>query len=174
MRNGHRLSIACMLLGLCLAPSKTLSQSPDRGTVRAEDRAAIASCVRESLDRPRACIGTIAVVCARQAQGDRREAEIACTRREAAVWRERLDLSTSALAQRLDSGARSRFAAEHRSWESYVGLKCAFVGEIQPPATAAVMQAGCELRSAASRAIEVEGWVRRLARGNQPRPQLHR
>ena len=163
-----------MLLGLGSALSAALAQNANPGSVSAEDRAAIASCVRESLDRPRACIGTIAVVCARQAQGDRREAEIACTRREAAVWRERLDLATINLAQRLEPGPRSRFAAEQRSWESYVGLKCALVGEIQPPATAPVMQAGCELRSAASRAIEVEGWLRRLARGSQPRPELHR
>jgi Lysozyme inhibitor LprI len=163
-----------MFLGPGPASFAVLAQSPGRANVSAEDRTAIASCVRESMDRPRACIGTIAVVCARRAQGDRREAEIACTRREAAVWRERLDLSTMALAQRLDSGPRSRFAAEQRSWESYIGLKCAFVGEIHPPATAPVMQAGCELRSAASRAIEVEGWIRRLARGSQPRPQLHR
>jgi hypothetical protein len=169
MRN--RTCIAPFIVAAGLA-SGALAQSP--GSVTAEDRNAISSCVRESTDRPRACIGTIAVVCARQAQGDRREAEIACSRREAAVWRERLDVATMALAQRLDSGPRSRFAAEQRGWESYVGLKCAFVGEIQPPATAPVMQAGCELRSAAGRAIEVEGWLRRLNRGSQPRPQLHR
>ena len=121
-----------MLLGLGSALSAALAQNANPGSVSAEDRAAIASCVRESLDRPRACIGTIAVVCARQAQGDRREAEIACTRREAAVWRERLDLATINLAQRLEPGPRSRFAAEQRSWESYVGLKCAFVGWQEP------------------------------------------
>jgi hypothetical protein len=170
----HRLSVACLLVGLGLASSKSLAQSPNAGSVRAEDRAAISSCIRQSVERPRACIGAVAVVCARQAQGDRREAEIACTRREAAVWRERLDLATMALAQRLASGQRSRFAAGQRAWESYVGLNCAFVGEIQPPATAPMMQVGCELRAAAGRAIEVEGWVRRLARGSQPRPQLHR
>jgi hypothetical protein len=167
------LPLPCVLLVLGLG-SSALAQSPGAGGVTSPDRAAIATCIRESQDRPRVCIGTIAVVCAREARGDRREAEIACSRREAAVWRERLEAATAALAQRLDSGTRSRFAAEQRSWESYVGLKCAFVGEIQPPATAPMMQAGCELRSAASRAIEVEGWVRRLARGNQPRPQLHR
>jgi Lysozyme inhibitor LprI len=170
----HLLSLACVLLGLGSSASQTLAQSPNSGSVRAEDRTAIASCVRESLDRPQACIGAVAVVCARQAQGDRREAEIACTRREAAVWRERLDLAAMALAQRLESGQRSRFAAGQRTWESYVGLNCAFVGEITPPATAPVMQSGCELRSAATRAIEVEGWVRRLARRSEPRPQLHR
>jgi hypothetical protein len=171
----HRTRLATpFLAALGLAAPGALAQSPNQGSVSAEDRAAIASCIRESMDRPRACIGTIAVVCARQARGDRREAEIACTRREAAVWRERLDLATMALAQRLEPGQRSRFAAEQRSWESYMGLKCALVGEIQPPATAPVMQAGCELRGAAGRAVEVEGWVRRLARTSQPRPQLHR
>jgi hypothetical protein len=174
MHSLARLILPATLTVVALTSFGALAQSPNRGSVTAEDRAAISACVRDSMDRPRACIGTIAVICARQASGDRREAEIACTRREAAVWRERLDISTMALAERLGPGSRSRFAAEQRSWESYVGLKCAFVGEIQPPATAPVMQAGCELRSAAGRAITVEGWVRRLTRGNQPRPQLYR
>lgn len=165
--------LAGALLVLGLASLGAAAQSPNAG-VSAEDRTAIASCIRESVDRLRVCIGTIAVICARQARGDRREAEIACSRREAAVWRERLDAAAAALARRLESGPRSRFAAEQRSWESYVGLKCAFVGEIQPPAIAPTMQAGCELRSAASRAIEVERWVRRLARVSQPRPQIQR
>ena len=165
----RRRLVPCVLLALI--PCGALAQ---RQGVSAEDRTAISSCIRDSQDRPRACIGAIAVICARQARGDRREAEIACSRRESAVWRERLDLAMTALVGRLDSGQRSRFGAEQRSWESYVGLKCAFVGEIHPAATAPVMQAGCELRSTAGRAIEVEGWVRRLVQGNQPRPQLHR
>ena len=55
------------------------------------DRAAIASCVRESGEMPRACIGTIAVVCAREPGTAREGGDVACSRREAAVWRERLE-----------------------------------------------------------------------------------
>jgi len=158
---------------LTLAAPESRAQAPD-GNVTAADRAAIAACMRESANQPRACIGSIAVTCAGQTSGERRETEIACTRREAAVWRERLDFATSALAQRLPSTSRSRFAAVQRSWEEYVALRCAFRGEIETPARAAVMQAGCELRAVAGRAIEIETIARRRMQPAQQQPQLQR
>ena len=169
-----RPAVPCALLALGLTSFDALAQEPNRGSVSAEDRATISSCIRDSADRPRACIGAIAVVCARQASGDRREAEIACTRREAGVWRERLDLAARAFAQRLESGPRNRFAAAQRGWEEYTALNCALIGEIERPARSPVMQAGCELRAVAERALEIERLARRHAQASQPRPQLHR
>jgi lysozyme inhibitor LprI len=171
-----KLCVCVLALLIVAGPSlvATRAQTPERSPLNAADRAAIASCLRDSTDRPRACIGTIAVVCARQASGDRREAEIACTRREAAIWRERLELAAMLLGQRLESGSRSRFVALQRSWESYTAQKCAFIGDVQPPARAAVMQAGCELNEVAQRALEVERLTRRLAQAGPPRPQLER
>ena len=175
MRFRHLVALVGALAAMGLArPEEARAQAPNQGGVVPADRAAIASCIRESADRPRACIGSIAVICAREARGDRREAEIACTRREAAVWRERLDLALQAVAPRLESGPRNRFAAVQRSWEEYTALRCAFFGEIQPPDRAPVMQAGCELRAVAGRAIEIENLARRRAQGGQPRPQLYR
>ena len=162
-----------MAAALGLAASESGAQAPD-GNVTAADRATITACMRESADQPRACIGSIAVTCARQTSGERRETEIACTRREAAVWRERLDFASSALLQRLASTSRSRFAAVQRSWEEYVALRCAFTGEIETPARAPVMQAGCELRAVAARAIEIETIARQRLQPAQPRPQLQR
>src|SRR5215211_3796320 len=116
-----------LLALLCLAIATPAgAQAPGENTVTAADRAAISSCVRDSGEMPRACIGTIAVVCARQPGAAREEVEIACSRREAAVWRERLDLSLAALAQRLDSGPRNRLGSLHRAWEGYSAQKCAF------------------------------------------------
>lgn len=166
----HGLAVAA---ALSLTASTARAQAPD-GNVTAADRTTIAACMRESADQPRACIGAIAVTCARQTSGERRDTEIACTRREAAVWRERLDFATSALAQRLPSTSRSRFAAVQRSWEEYVALRCAFTGEIETPARAAVMQAGCELRAVAGRAIEIETIARRRMQPAQQQPQLQR
>jgi hypothetical protein len=158
---------------LAAVASECGAQAPE-GNVTAADRAAIAACMRDSADQPRACIGSIAVICARQTSGERRDTEIACTRREAAVWRERLDFATSALSQRLASTSRSRFGAVQRSWEEYVALRCAFTGEIETPARAPVMQAGCEFRAVAARAIEIETMARRRLQPAQPRPQLQR
>jgi hypothetical protein len=165
---------ALLVLLALAAAAPAAAQAPGENAVTAADRAAISSCVRESGEMPRACIGTIAVVCARQPGMARDGAEVACSRREAAVWRERLDLGLAAVAQRLEAGARSRLAALQRSWESYSAQKCAFAAEIQPPARAASMQAGCELRETALRAIEIERMTRRQARPGDARPQLHR
>lgn len=173
MKFRHRFLGFALTAALGLAAPETRAQAPD-GNVTAADRATIAACMRESAEQPRACIGAIAVTCARQTSGERRDTEIACTRREAAVWRERLDFATSALSQRLASASRSRFGAVQRSWEEYVALRCAFTGEIETPARAPVMQAGCELRAVAARAIEIETIARRRMQPSQARPQLQR
>jgi hypothetical protein len=167
-----------LLLAFCLTAAPALAQAPDQSGVAAADRAAVAACVRESGELPRACIGTIAVVCVRQPGTAREAAEVDCSRREAAVWRERLDLALAAFAQRLDSGPRSRLFALQRSWEAYSAQKCAFSAEIQPAARAAAMQAACELREVALRAMEVERGLRRQERPQERpsdrRPQLQR
>ena len=150
-----------------------VAQTPQHG-ISAADRTAIASCVRESGASPRACIGAIAVVCSRQGGTNREEAEVGCSRREAAVWRERLEMAVAVLAQRLDPGARSRLGALQRTWENYVTQKCALVGELEPAARAAVMQAGCELREVALRSLETERLIRRQGRGGDQRPRLER
>jgi hypothetical protein len=171
------LPLRAVLLAFLLAgPAAAQAQTPPQGNgVSQADRAAIATCVRESGEMPRACIGTIAVVCTREPGVVRESADIACSRREAAVWRERLDLALASFAQRLEPGPRSRLAALQRSWEGYSAQKCAFAGEIQPPARAAAMQAGCELREVALRAMEVERLARRQGgRPSEARPQLHR
>jgi len=159
---------------LVLAASAVRAQPFDDAAASEADRIAIAGCLRESTDAPRACIGAVAVVCARQAGGDRRDAEIACTRREAAVWRERIEMAARMLAPRLDAGARSRLAAVQRSWETYAGQKCAFVADVQPAARAPTVQAGCELSEVAARAIELERLARRQTEAQEPRPRLER
>jgi hypothetical protein len=169
----RRMRAMLAFLALSLAWSGARAQSSNENAITAADRATIAGCLRESVDLPPACIGTIAVTCVRQANGDRRDAEIACTRREASVWRERLDAGAAAFIQRLPPGQRSQFAALQRSWEGYAAQKCAFLGQIQPPARASSLQSGCDLNEVARRAIEVERLVRRPTVASQS-PQLLR
>lgn len=163
---------AAALLALIACSSEVRAQAPE-SSVPAADRTAIASCLRDSGESARTCIGTIAVVCVRQGS-NRDEARISCTRREAAVWRERLDFALRALSQRLDSGRRTRLASVQRSWEAYAPQKCALMGELQSPGQAPAVQAGCDLRETAVRAIEVERLARRQAQGTSPRPQIER
>jgi hypothetical protein len=165
---------AALLAAILLAaPAAAQTQPPGNGVSQA-DRATIAACVRDSGEMPRACIGAIAVVCARQPGTPRDGADVACSRREAAVWRERLDLSHAALAQRLESGSRSRLASLHRAWEGYAAQKCAFAAEIETAARAAATQAACELREVALRTMEIERMLRRQERPADRRPQLQR
>ena len=164
------VSWAAILAGTAAAEAQDFEETAATPT----DRAVIASCVRDSGNTPRVCIGSVAVVCAQQAGGDRRVAEIDCSRREAAVWRERLEAAAGTLGPQLESGARSRFAAVQRSWESYAAQKCAFIADVQPAARAPTMQAGCELREVANRALEVERLARVQTQGERPRPRIER
>lgn len=164
--------VAAALVVLFALTSGVSAQSPE-SSVPAADRTAIASCLGESGESPRTCIGTIAVVCGRQ--GDNRdESRISCTRREAAVWRERLDFALQTLSQRLDSGLRNRLASVQRGWEAYAPQKCALMAELQAPAQASAVQAGCDLRETAVRSIEVERLARRQAQSASPRPRIER
>lgn len=161
------VSFALALAQLAPSPAAAQAASP----VTPEDRASISSCLRESPSTPQACVGSVAVVCARTTIGqDKRDTDISCAKRESAIWRERLDAGQLGYAQQLQPTARSRFIALQRSWESYTVQKCAFFGEVQPVARAAVMQSGCELREVANRAIEIERDLRQSNAG-QMRPQ---
>jgi uncharacterized protein YecT (DUF1311 family) len=169
------LALSWFAAGQTAAQDGAQNNAPTSGP----DRALLSACLRESIGSPRACIGTIAVPCARTgAGGARPDMEVSCVKRETLLWRERLDAASGAYAQALDSGQRSRFAALQRSWEGYVAQKCAFLGEMQPPARMATMQAGCDLQEVANRAIEIERALRNRQSGagntrNRP-PRIER
>lgn len=162
--------------------------SPDPAAVSAQDRSALAGCLRDAADLPRACIGSIAVVCARRAPGGPQGSapgggpgslaeaglEVDCSRREAGAWRERLDLVGAALGTRLESGPRSRLAATQRAWETYAVQKCAFAAEMQRSDRASAMQAACALREVATRAIEMERLAARPAEPAARPPMIQR
>jgi hypothetical protein len=170
---GMQSIFGMILAGAVAVAGTALAQTPG-DAVSAVDRTAIATCLRDSAESPRACIGTIAVVCLSQAEGERHVAEIACSRREARVWRERLDNAARTLAQGLDSGARGRLVAVQRSWEGYASQKCAFAGELQIPARAATVQAACELREVALRSLELERSATRRPTNRPSRPEILR
>lgn len=163
-------------LALSAAARAQVPAPPPPGTTLAADRAQVASCLRESGSAASSCIGLIAIPCVRGAGGDRRDSEIACARREEAVWRERLDLASLAMMRAADTGSRGQFVSLQLAWESYVAQKCAFFGGTQPPARVAGMQAGCELREVANRSLELERFVSRRSPQRRPAnpPQIIR
>lgn len=169
--SGAMKRILCLVTTwACLASPALAQERPSRPEAR--DRTALASCLRESAATPRACIGVVAVPCAQQTTGDRSASGTTCARRESALWRDRLDASSRALLTRLDSAGASRFAALQRTWEGFTAQKCAFAGDIAPPARSAVLQAGCDLQEVATRALDVEKLARAMTpqtRGNPPR-----
>lgn len=168
---------------ILLLASMLLSGGAGAGVIRVQatpdgtDRATVAACLRESREAPQSCIGSIAVPCsARQSPAGGSVSQITCGRREAGVWRERLDLAGNLAGGQLDAGARSRFAAVQRAWESFVAQKCALLGELSAPAQAAGAQAACELREVALRAIDLERLARRARESSAAprRPELQR
>lgn len=169
------LAVASMLLAT--AASAGAEFAPIQATPDGTDRATLGSCLRDGGQRPQSCIGSIAVPCSgRQGSGDRSVLQITCSRREAGVWRERLNVAGNAAVGQLDAGARSRFTAVQRAWESFIAQKCALAGEISPPAQAAATQAACELREVALRAIDVEQLARTARETSTAprRPELQR
>ena len=98
------------------------------------------------------------------------EVEIACSEREAAVWRERLDTAVTLLLERLEAGPRDRFLALQRSWEGYAAQRCTLAGDVHSSAPSTLAQARCDLGEIASRAIKIE----RLSRSPNPGSQLTR
>jgi hypothetical protein len=165
-----RFRLAALAVWVSVTAGGGQAQVPESPATPA-DRSAIASCLRDSGQAARTCIGTIAAVCIRQGT-NRNEARAICSRREAAVWRERLDAALAGLAQRLEPGLQSRLASLQRSWEAYATEKCAFLAEVRPPSRAPAAQASCDLRETALRAIEVERLIRRHARGRKARSPL--
>lgn len=168
MRRAALLALALLAAGAARAEDDPFDAQP--AAVSAEDRAALASCLRDAADLPRACIGTIAVACARGSGSAEAGREVACSRRESGAWRERLDLVGGALSGRLDSGQRSRLGAAQRSWETYAVQKCAFAAEMQRPERAAAMEAACSLREVATRAIEMERLASRAGERGSSNP----
>jgi len=164
-----RQSLFLSFVLLPLAGGLAFAQAPSN-PVQSGDRIQVANCVRQGLAASPACIGSVAVPCVRAASGDRRDAEIACARREEAVWRERLVLATQSLGRSLDAAARSQFVALQLAWEGYAVQKCAFYGGAQTPARSAGLQAGCELREVANRALEVERFAAERSRRPPPSP----
>lgn len=167
-----------LLPGLLAAPAAAQTPTPP-GEAQGTDRAQLSVCLRQNLSRPQACIGSLAVPCLRQHTGTARgEAELSCTRREAGLWRERMEAASGLYSRGLEAGQRSRFMALQRSWEGYVAQKCAFMAEVQPADRAAGMQSACDLREVAGRAIELEKILRRQqghASGNRDRqPRFER
>lgn len=164
-RMTRTLVIAAILA--CTAASASAQQRPAPNEAR--DRTALANCLRENASAPRSCIGAITVPCTQQASTGRPDMELTCARRERAAWRARLEAASNALLTQLDSEGRSRFAALQRTWEGFTAQKCSFVADLSPAARAGIMQAGCDLREVADRAIEIE----RLGRSRAPQSRTN-
>ena len=163
------LAVLALLLGL---PGASFAQDRSVDIAEAQaDWATVANCLLESGMFPRSCIGVVLVVCATRKQaGTRAEAEIACSYREAAAWRARLDTAATLLLDRLEPGPRERFLSLQSSWEGYGAQRCALAGDVPVSTSSALAQARCDLGQVANRALDIE----RLARSPNPGSALAR
>ena len=164
------LASAAFVLGAAVPRAAQSPQrpAPNQSPILAADRATMIACLRQSGRAPQACIGAVAVPCVREGGPTRSDAEQGCAKREEAIWRERLNQVLHITARPLDAGQRSRLAALHLSWESYIAQKCAFYRARQAASVQMGRQAGCELREVAVRTLELQ---RGLPQAQQRRPQ---
>jgi uncharacterized protein YecT (DUF1311 family) len=167
-RSGAALCVLSLSLASPLAAQTLLAPPQARTPTIAADRAQLLGCLRQSGAAMSSCIGAVAVACVRAAGPNRSDVEQGCARREEAVWRERLNQALQLTARPLDAGQRSRLAALHLAWESYIAQKCAFYRAGQAASVQMGRQAGCELREVAVRALELQ---RGLPRAQPRRPQ---
>lgn len=163
--------VAVLPFLIVLQPGGFAQDLPVDVTTARADWAAMANCIRESGRFPGSCIGAVLVACTtRKNPGTRAEIEIACSYREAAVWRQRLDTAATVLLERLEPGPRERFLSLQSSWEGYAAQTCALEGGVPLSQDAALAQAMCDLGQIANRALDIE----RLARSPNPGSALMR
>lgn len=99
------------------------------------DRAAIQKCVDEKVaaneDRER-CVGAIADACLEKSDDPSTYGMADCTRREHAVWDERLNAVYRQLMKELDAKQREELRDLQRAWIAFSEKKCGFYRVMQP------------------------------------------
>ena len=160
--------LSALLAAFALVPSLALAAGtgplqpvvPMQRVANPTDQEAIANCLAESTDSPYACIGSIAVVCARLTSGTPGDSAITCAEREEAIWRSRLETAIAELTRSLPPTQLHRFASLQQAWQTYYAQKCSFLADEIGTDRAQRMRQGCELREVALRAIDVDRYLR--------------
>ena len=148
--------LACAVLMLAATASRCETAKAD-----AADSAAAQSCIKSAgggSQRER-CIGIIADPCADQPGAESTAGQVACAAREFAVWDDILNETYRRLRDKLDAAQNIKLRVMQRAWIDSRDRTCAFYWDFFRGTMAAPMNAFCNNRETARRALFLLGFL---------------
>ena len=148
--------VACAALMLTATGSRSDTDKPD-----AADSATVQSCIKSASDRPQRerCIGIIADPCAEQPDAESTAGQLACAAREFAVWDDILNETYRRLRAALDARQKVKLRGMQRAWIESRERSCAFYWDFFRGTMASPMNAFCNNRETARRALFLLGFL---------------
>src|SRR3954471_24186049 len=148
--------LACGVLMLAATASRCETAKPD-----AADSAAVQSCVKSAAggSQRERCIGIIADPCADRPDAQSTADQVACAAREFAVWDDILNETYRRLRDKLDAEQKIKLRAMQRAWIDSRERSCAFYWDSFRGTMASPMNAFCNKRETARRALFLLGFL---------------
>src|SRR3954447_2453546 len=144
--------VAFAVLLLAATASRCETAKPD-----AADSAAVQSCIKSAADgsQRERCIG----ICADQPGAESTAGQVACAAHENAVWDDILNETYRRLRDKLDAEQKIKLRAMQRAWIDFRERSCAFYWDFFRGTMAAPMNAFCNNRETARRALFLLGFL---------------
>ena len=148
--------LACAVLMLAATASRCETAKPD-----AADSAAVQSCIKSAANGSQLerCIGIIADPCADQPGAESTAGQVACAARENAVWDDILNETYRRLRDALDAQQKNKLRIMQRAWIDSRTRSCAFYWDFFRGTMASPMNAFCNNRETARRALFLLGFL---------------
>ena len=148
--------VACAALMLTATGSRSDTDKSD-----AADSATVQSCIKSASNRSQRerCIGIIADPCAEQPDAESTAGQMACAAREFAVWDDILNETYRRLRDKLDAAQKIKLRAMQRAWIDSRERSCAFYWDFFRGTMASPMNAFCNNRETARRALFLLGFL---------------
>jgi uncharacterized protein YecT (DUF1311 family) len=122
------------------------------------DRSAVETCLDERAktgDQER-CIGAVADTCLEKGDDLSTHGMADCSRREHAVWDERLNRIYRKLMRELDNSTRIRLREMQRAWIAFEEKKCTLHHVAEPGSASIPMMAYCSMTETGRQALFLE------------------
>src|SRR5262245_31510304 len=145
------MKLAPALLALFWAAGAAAQPAP-------ADRTAIETCLTEKAktnDQER-CIGFIADACLEKGDDPSTHGMADCSRREHAVWDERLNRTYRKFMSEADAATRAKLREMQRAWIAFEEKKCAFHYVAEPGSASIPMTAYCSMTETGRQALFLE------------------
>ena len=148
--------VAFAVLLLAATATRCETARPDTA-----DSVAVQSCIKAAAggSQRERCIGIIADPCADQPGAESTAGQVACAARENAVWDDILNETYRRLRDTLDPQQKNKLRIMQRAWIDSRTRSCAFYWDFFRGTMAAPMNAFCNNRETARRALFLLGFL---------------